>query len=525
MKIIKTTSLLALVMMIVSCASNTAPSEVSISKEVLKDKIMGAWAGQTIGCTYGGPTEFRYSSSMINDNVEIMWPDGYIKWYYDNSPGLYDDIYMDLTFVDVFEKEGLDAPVESFANAFANADYMLWHANQQARYNIKQGIMPPASGYWELNPHADDIDFQIEADYAGIMSPGMVNAASHYCDDIGHMMNYGDGWYGGVYVAAMYALAFVSDDMDYVVEEALKVIPEQSKYYRCMADVIAWHKQYPDNWEITWALVEHNYGFDIGCPDGVYQAFNIDAVINSAYILIGLLYGEKDFGKTLDISTRCGCDSDCNPASAGGILGTMLGYSNIPEYWKKNLYEVEDIDFAYTTISLNDVYQMSYNQALQVISRNGGSVEGENVTIKIQTPETVRFEESFPGLWPVQPSDNRSWGGRSLSTDIRDYGNIEFDGKGIVVGYSFNRGRDMGGYQEQSSEDYVAVVEAYIDGELCETMNLPVKGQYRKQELFYKYNLSNGHHVLSFKWLNPEKGRNIFVGSTTVYTEKPQNAK
>jgi hypothetical protein len=49
-----------------------------------------------------------------------------------NNAGLYDDLYMDLTFVDVFEKYGLDAPVDSFANAFANAGYMLWHANQAA---------------------------------------------------------------------------------------------------------------------------------------------------------------------------------------------------------------------------------------------------------------------------------------------------------------------------------------------------------------------------------------------------------
>ena len=43
---------------------------------------------------------------------------------------------MDLTFVEVFEKEGLDAPASSHAKAFAYADYMLWHANQAARYNI-----------------------------------------------------------------------------------------------------------------------------------------------------------------------------------------------------------------------------------------------------------------------------------------------------------------------------------------------------------------------------------------------------
>ena len=46
----------------------------------------------------------------------------------------------------------------------------------------------------------------------------------------------------------------------------------------------------------------------------------------------------------------------------------MLGYSHIPEYWMSNLKEVEDMDFAYTTISLNKAYKMSFDQALQVIA-------------------------------------------------------------------------------------------------------------------------------------------------------------
>ena len=50
-----------------------------ISKEVLKDKIMGGWAGQTIGVTFGGPTEFRFNGTMIQEYRPIAWYDGYIK--------------------------------------------------------------------------------------------------------------------------------------------------------------------------------------------------------------------------------------------------------------------------------------------------------------------------------------------------------------------------------------------------------------------------------------------------------------
>ena len=42
-------------------------SFVTLSKGALKDKIKGAWAAQTIGVTFGGPVEFRFQSTLIQD--------------------------------------------------------------------------------------------------------------------------------------------------------------------------------------------------------------------------------------------------------------------------------------------------------------------------------------------------------------------------------------------------------------------------------------------------------------------------
>jgi hypothetical protein len=493
----------------VSCNQQTKetkksiPAELTITKQQLLNKIKGGWAGQTIGCTYGGPVEFKYCGTMVQDYIPILWPDGNIKWWFENSPGLYDDVYMDLTFVDVFDRLGLDAPVDSFAMAFAHAGYSLWHANQSARYNILNGIMPPASGNWLNNPHSDDIDFQIEADHCGLMSPGMPNAASEIADKIGHIMNYGDGWYGGVYISAIYAVSFVSDDINFIVEEALKAIPEQSRFYQCMHDVINWHKAYPNDWKRTLFECERKWDEDVGCPDGVFVPFNIDAVINSAYVLIGLLYGDGDFGKTIDITTRCGQDADSDPANAGGIIGAILGYDKIPAYWMKNLKEVEDMNFAYTNISLNKTYQMSFNQALKMIERNGGKIDGDNIIIKCQEPKPVRYEKGFDGLYPVER--------RGINKKIADVDSIAFEGTGIVVT----------GDITSPDKNYVGKMEAYVNGKLTETINLPVNYAARRNDLFWKYQLPKAKYSLTFKWLNPRPDAAINFRDAIVYSDAP----
>ena len=295
---------------------------------------------------------------------------------------MYDDIYMDLTFVEVMEKEGIDAPATAHGKAYAEAKYWLWHANQQGRYNILNGIDPPESGHWHNNPHADDIDFQIEADFAGIMAPGMPNTALEICDRVGHIMNSGDGYYGGVFMATMYSYAFVMDDIPEIISHSLKHIPAESTFRQCIEDVMVWHSQYPDDWKKNWQLIEETWGEDIGCPDGVHRDFNIDAKINAAYVVLGLLYGEGDFGLTMEISTRAGQDSDCNPASSGAILGTILGFDNIPVFWANGLGLIEDMDFQHTTTSLNDAYEISYRHALELIEKHGGKIDGETIKLK-----------------------------------------------------------------------------------------------------------------------------------------------
>jgi hypothetical protein len=67
-----------------------AAATVTLSAERLRDKIRGGWAGQTIGVTFGGPTEFRYRGTMIEDYTPIAWHASLLKETFERSPGLYE---------------------------------------------------------------------------------------------------------------------------------------------------------------------------------------------------------------------------------------------------------------------------------------------------------------------------------------------------------------------------------------------------------------------------------------------------
>jgi hypothetical protein len=503
-----------------------SPAEISFTRQQLMDKIKGGWAGQTIGVVYGAPVEFKYQGSVIPAYQNIPWREGYVKYWWDKKPGLFDDIYTDLNFVDVFEKYGLDVPTDSIAHHWAATAYHLAHANQASRYNILNGIMPPQSGNWKNNPHADDLDFQIEADFIGLMTPGMVNSATEIADRVGHIMNSGDGWYGGVFVSALYSLAFVSNDVNYIVEEALKTIPEGTKFHDCIADVIRWHKQYPDDWKATWFELQKKWDRDVGCPKGVFLSFNIDAKINSAYVAIGLLYGKGDFTRSVDIAARCGQDADCNPATVGGVLGVMHGYQNIPSFWLKPLQEIEPLNFEGTPMSLSKAYELSFKHALGMIKLAGGSVDGDMIKIPVSAPVPVAFEQNFEKTFPIF----RDRYDRSFTDDLSYdfvgngyifYGNLVKNSKidkNYIDRVSKRVGSEVFGLAEPD-DPYVAELEVYIDGVLDENVKLPMKNTSRRLEPAWKYQLAEGAHNIRLKWINPDPNYEIRINDIMIYSE------
>ena len=390
------------ILMILCVASGVHAEEVrTISKSALSDKIRGAWAGQMIGVSYGAPTEFRYQGRMIEGPFKFAPIENAIDQ---------DDMYVEMTFAHVMDTVGLDATTEQYGDAFRDSHYELWHANAGARRNLNRGLKAPLSGDPRFNLHCDDIDFQIESDFIGVMCPGLPQAANSIAERVGRVMNHGDGLYGGMFIAGMYSAAFFEPDPRRVVEAGLASIPSGSAYAAVIRDVLAWSRDNPDDWRRTWQLLHDKWDRDDICPDGFQTPFNIDAKLNGAFVAIGILYGGGDWDRTLEFATRCGQDSDCNPSSAGGILGAMTGFAKIPERYRDPIGPIADRKFSFTEYSFNDIVTSTEHRALAVIAREGGSVDGDQVRIPVQTPKPPPLELSGYGR-PKQliSHEDRAW--------------------------------------------------------------------------------------------------------------------
>ena len=55
--------------------------------------------------------------------------------------------------------------------------------------------------------------------------------------------------------------------------------------------------------------------------------------INSALVILGILFGDGDFSRTIGLTVSGGRDTDCTGAAAGSLMGAAYGQGKIPESW------------------------------------------------------------------------------------------------------------------------------------------------------------------------------------------------
>ena len=350
-----------------------------------RDKMKAGWIGQIFGVSWGAPTEGRYQKVMPADKMPPFNKDLI------NDAFGQDDLYVEMTFLRTMEEYGYEVSIRQAGIDFANSGYALWVANAAGRGNLRNGIAPPDSSHPKFHNCAGAIDYQIEADYSGLIAPGMPDVVIALGEKFGRLMNYGDGVYAGQFMGAMYAEAFFEKDVMKLIEVGMRAIPAESLYAGMVRDMLQWHKENPTNWEKTWELAEKKYN-----QDKNYNISALDVKREGAWVLMGLLYGNGDLDQTMIISCRCGFDSDCNPSSGGGILFTTRGVSNLPDKYYQKLDETKI--FSHTAYNFPRLLDVCEKLARQGLARVGGRIEknagGEEVfVIPVKAPTPSKFED------------------------------------------------------------------------------------------------------------------------------------
>ena len=378
-----------------ACKPQTASVQI-ISESIYMDKMKAAWIGQMVGVGWAAVTEFKWIGEIIPEDRIPKWNDKMVNQFGQ------DDIYVEVNFLASMEKHGIHVPIRSAGINFANSTFGLAAANDRARENLRAGIAPPASGHPRFNVNCEDIDYQIESDYAGIIAPGMPQVAVDLGEKFGRLMNYGDGMYAGQFVGGMYTAAYFDNNIKTIINKGLECIPDSSLYALCIRDVIGWYEEDTLDWKKTWKKITDKY-YNTLAHQPYHRATpkawaGIDAKLNGAFIVLGLLYGHGNIDSTFYISAQSGFDSDCNPSNALGILFTTLGLSNIPEKYYLALDEKSYVSGSdYTFPKLIDV---SRKLAGELIIEQGGKIEkrrdGQNYfIIPYKHPVPSKLEKSW----------------------------------------------------------------------------------------------------------------------------------
>lgn len=371
-----------------------------------RDKMAGAWLGQMVGVEFGQLTEGLKCEIWSFDELPVWKPEK-INAAFDN-----DDCCVEANFILTLDRRGIDVTCREAGIDFANLPTSFWGANFYGLDNLRSGIAGPSSGHPRHHLSPDALDYQIESDFSGILSPGMPSRAIKLGEQFGRLVSYGDGLYAGQFIGAMYSAAYMEKDRVKVVEAALAAIPAKSRYAQMARDVLAcYNKGRPGpkwgmSWHEAWKKMVDKYGKPDSPHFGKSETVVMAANLNGAMILIGYLWGEGDIEKTMKIATACGFDSDCNPSNALGILGCQLGAGAFDKKFTK------DFDYSrkfnYSGYTWHGLLAACEKLTRDMLIAEGGKVvrdgTGEYFLIPVKAPTPSAYEDS---LKPGKGGDER----------------------------------------------------------------------------------------------------------------------
>jgi len=323
---------------------------LELSDAELYDKMLGAWLGRAAGCMLGIPCEGMSKGAIRNAArafgqrypLNDYWrldpkPASSSGKHYGLTPrskflkgnidriGTDDDLTYTLLGLLIFEDYGIDFTTQDVGEAWLRYLPMACTAERVALDNLRKGIQPPKTARVD-NPYQEWIGADIRSDPWGYAAPGLPEVAAEFAyrdASVSHIMN---GTYGEMFFSAAIAAAFALDDVEEVLRVALSEIPRNCRTAKTLKEAIAWCRRDGD-WEETTDRILKKYA-------GMAGAHTLN---NAALTVAGLLYGKGSYERTIALTVMGGVDTDCTGATAGSIVGAVLGAKRLPRKWIRPL--------------------------------------------------------------------------------------------------------------------------------------------------------------------------------------------
>lgn len=301
-----------------------------VSLSEYKKKLQGCWLGKNIGGVLGAPFE---SKRQINH------ADFYIQDL-NGDPPPNDDLDLQLVWLNAVEKHGRATDAAILGEYWLSYVLPEWVEYGSGKSNLRNGIFPPLSGYID-NQYKDSCGCFIRSEIWACIAPGRPDTAVRYAYEDAIVDHADEGLYGEMFCAAVESAAFVTCDTDKLISIGLSYIPESCGVANAVKTAVNAYKS-----GITWeeartaVMTAEPGAFGLqnlpvsDFPDDVPAGKpGYDAPSNIGLMIIGWLYGEGDFGKSICLANNCGEDTDCTAATLGAILGICGGIDSIPEKW------------------------------------------------------------------------------------------------------------------------------------------------------------------------------------------------
>ncbi len=290
---------------------------ITLNKNELRDKIYACWLGKNIGGTLGTPFEAKQ---------EVLDVKGF-----NSEPGCplpNDDLDLQLVWL-LAVIRGEKITEQLLGEYWLEYVPPYWNEYGICKTNMQRGLMPPLCGTYDNAKWKHSNGAWIRTEVWACLYPALVDEALKYSftDAVVDHGNKGEGTYATMFVSAMESAAFVVSDIRKLIEIGLSKLPKGCRFASYIKTVIDMY----DNGN-TW-LEARNKVTDMALADPELGWFQAPA--NVSYVVIGLLWGEGDFKKSVLTAINCGDDTDCTGATVGALLGILGGTAAIPADWRE----------------------------------------------------------------------------------------------------------------------------------------------------------------------------------------------